>query len=43
MDECQQCGCPFLTLMRNAATGQWAAQCDNCGEVYVLADGDDES
>lgn len=40
METCEQCGCPFLTSMRNAKTGQWVAQCDNCGEVYPLPSDD---
>ena len=34
--ECQQCGYPFLTSVRNEATGQWASRCGNCGDVAML-------
>ena len=40
--ECQQCGYPFLTPMRNENTGQWASRCGNCGDVVMLTPPDTE-
>lgn len=38
--ECQVCGYPFLTSMRNEKTGQWASRCSNCGDVVLLTSPD---